>query len=253
MVFINNTKVILLNSSQMKQYKDYQSKIEDVDERGRVLVAANAIGNVDADQDRSMDGSFSKTLKENFARLKWYLNHNTNILLGVPVEGNQDGKYLKLLGQLNLKKEISRDTYEDYKLYAEYGKTLEHSIGVEALKKSQNGDVRDVYEWKLWEYSTLTSWGANQDTPLLGIKSDIDVANAIDWLNIKLKKGNFTDEKFVEIEKHLSLLRSLCAEPGSSTQKTKPNAESDPADIIQQFCLTLKQDTSGTKRTVTAT
>ena len=237
----------------MKQYKDYQSKIEDVDEKGRVLVAANAIGNVDADKDRSMDGSFNKTLKDNFSRLKWFLNHNKEILLGVPVEGRQDGKYLKLLGQLNLKKEISRDTYEDYKLYAEYGKTLEHSIGVEAIKKDDKGEIRDVYEWKLWEYSTLTSWGANDDTPMLGIKSLSDYNNAIDWLDLKLRKGNFTDEKFAEIEKQVSLLRSLCAEPGFSTQKTKPNAESDSADIIQQFCLTLKQSTSGTERTVAAT
>ena len=33
-------------------------------------------------------------------------------------------------GELNMKKEVSRDTYEDYKLYAEHGRTLEHSVGV---------------------------------------------------------------------------------------------------------------------------
>jgi hypothetical protein len=36
----------------MKQYKDYQSQVKDVDEKGRVLVAANAIGNIDADKDK---------------------------------------------------------------------------------------------------------------------------------------------------------------------------------------------------------
>lgn len=237
----------------MKQHKEYKSKIEDVDEKGRVLVAANAIGNVDADEDRSLNGSFDKTLKENFNRLKWFLNHDKNLLLGVPVEGNQDGKYLKLLGQLNMKKQLSRDTYEDYKLYAEYGKTLEHSIGVEAIKWAMNGDIRDVSEWKLWEYSTLTSWGANWDTPMMGMKSMNDIPNAIDWLELKLKKGNFSDERFVEIEKNLSLLRSLCTEPVISTHKAKPNDEAELISAIQSFRLTLKTVQSGTGKTVTAT
>lgn len=207
----------------MKQYKNYQTKIEDVDEKGRILVAANAIGNVDSDEDRSMDGSFNKTLKENFSRLKWFLNHNKEQLLGVPVEGKQDGRYLKLLGQLNMKKQISLDTYEDYKLYAEYNKSLEHSIGVEAIKKKENNGVRDVTEWKLWEYSTLTSWGANEDTPMLGMKAIGDYSEQIDWLELKLRKGKFSDEKFKEIDLHLLKLRSLCAEPDNSTHKHKPN------------------------------
>lgn len=209
----------------MKQYKDLRSTIEDVDEKGRVLVAANAIGNVDADKDRSMDRSFDKTLNENFSRLKWFLNHDKNLLLGVPIEGKQDGKHLKLLGQLNMKKQISKDTYEDYKLYAEYGKSLEHSIGVEPVegKWKMNDGIRDIYEWKLWEYSTLTSWGANWDTPMLGIKSLTDIPDAIDWLELKLRKGNFSDERFTIIEKNLILLRSLCTEPDISTQKAKPN------------------------------
>lgn len=101
----------------MKQYKDYTTVIKDIDEKGRVLVAANALGNVDADKDISMEGSFQKTLKDNFSRLKWFLNHDRDILLGVPVEGKEKYPYLEMLGQLNMKKQISRDTYEDYKLH----------------------------------------------------------------------------------------------------------------------------------------
>lgn len=59
---------------------------------------------------------------------------------------------------------------EDYKLYAEYGKTLEHSIGVKAIKRDDK-DKRIVKEWSLWEYSTLSSWGANPQTFLIDIKN----------------------------------------------------------------------------------
>ncbi len=39
-----------------------------------------------------------------------------------------------MVGQLNLEKQIGRDTLADYKLFAENGRTLEHSIGVKAIK-----------------------------------------------------------------------------------------------------------------------
>lgn len=224
-------------------YKDLETKIEDVDEKGRVLVAANAIGNVDADEDRSMPGSFTKTLKENFNRLKWFLNHDTKLLLGVPVEGTENGNQLKMLGQLNMKKQLSMDTYEDYKLYAEYGKSLEHSIGVEAIKKEIKDGVRDVYEWKLWEYSTLTAWGANSQTPLLGIKCEKDIIETIDWLNVKIKKGKYTDEKFSQIEKQLMQLKSLLIEPVATTHDEPTKSEPvETTRIIRQIsCDSLTQ------------
>lgn len=206
----------------MRQYKDYNSQIKDLDEKGRVVVAANAIGNIDSDKDISMDGSFNKTLSENFKRVKWFLNHDKNILLGVPIEGKQSGKYLEITGQLNLKKQVSKDIYEDYKLYAEHGKTLEHSVGVEAFKYKDVGDIREVTEWKLWEYSTLTSWGANWDTPLLGIKSAKDFSDGLEWFEIMLKKGNYTDERFKEIEKKYNELKTLISEPTVVTQTKEP-------------------------------
>jgi HK97 family phage prohead protease len=135
----------------MKQYKQFASEIKDVDEKGRVLVAANAIGNTDADKDISEPGSFQKTLSENFSRLKWFLNHNSDFLIGVPIEGKEKDMQLQILGQINMKKQLGKDVYEDYKLYAEHNKSLEHSIGVNAIKKEDKGDVRRVFEWKLWE------------------------------------------------------------------------------------------------------
>lgn len=240
----------------MSQYKDYSTTIKDIDSIGRVLVAANALGNVDADKDISMEGSFQKTLKDNFARLKWFLNHDRTLLLGVPIEGKEKYPHLEMLGQLNMKKEIGRDTYEDYKLYAEYGKSLEHSIGVDAIKESHKDGIRRVHEWKMWEYSTLTSWGANENTHMLNIKSGKDVADHIDWLELKLRKGNFTDERFVLIEKNLILLRSLCTEPEGvdlTTQKTKPDDAPDYAGIIQQFVKQLNSTQDGRESNTSAT
>ena len=200
----------------MKMYKNLTSLVKDLDQKGRVVVTANAFGNVDSQGDMSMKGSFNKTLNEHFSRTKWFLNHDFNKLIGVPIEGRETNSHLELVGQLNLNKEIGRDTYADYQLYAEYGKTLEHSIGVDAIKFHHEGMTRKVSEWKLWEYSTLTNWGANSNTGLVEIKSDID------WLNLKLNKGDYTDEKFKEIEKQIHILKSLIAEPTDVTQVTEP-------------------------------
>lgn len=222
----------------MREYKNFSTEVKDVDGKGRVLVAANAIGNIDSDKDISLDGSFTKTLSEHFKRVKWLLNHG-DILLGVPVEGTQQGKYLQMLGQLNMDKEVSRDVYSDYKLYAEYGKTLEHSIGVNAIKWEMKNDVRQISEWKLWEYSTLTRWGANEDTPMLGLKSAESISDGIEWLDIMLRKGGYTDERFKQIEEQLGRLKTLmAAEPVITTPKADEPCD-NIADAIREFKLSL--------------
>lgn len=144
----------------MENYKNLlcKTKANDVDEKGVVTVAVNGIGVKDSQDDISMPGSFNKTLKENFNRMRWFLNHRTDQLLGVPLSGEEKENNLVMVGQINLKKQMGRDTLEDYKLYAENGRTLEHSIGVKAIKRDE-ADRRKVKEWFMGEYSTLTAWG----------------------------------------------------------------------------------------------
>ena len=190
-------------------HKLHKTKVTEVDEKGqmgRVVIGVNAFGNEDSDGDISMPGSFTKTLKENFPRVKWYLNHDQSILLGVPIEGFEDEHHLKMIAQFNMNKQISRETYEDYKLYAEYGKTLEHSIGVDAIKRD-SGDNRKVLEWKLWEFSTLTKWGANANTPLFDIKEmgAAGIKERIEFLE-KALKGKYSDERLKAIEEQIAML-----------------------------------------------
>ena len=218
-------------------FKNFKSQIKDVSQKGQVVIAANAFGNIDSQGDISMQGSFSKTLSENFDRLKWFLNHDTTQLLGVPIQGVETPQYLQITGQLNLNKDLGRNIYEDYKLYAEYGKTLEHSIGVDPIKFTIENSIRKVTEWKLWEFSTLTAWGANPDTPMLAIKSENDLLDQLEWLNLSLIKGNFTDEKFKEIESQIINIKSLIEEPGKPTQSTEPI---DWKGLSNQFLKTLK-------------
>ena len=180
------------------------------------MIAVNAFGNTDSDNDVSLPGSYQKTLKENFNRVRWFLNHDVTTLLGVPLKGKETPEHLVIEAQFNLEKQIARDTYEDYKLYAEHGKSLEHSVGVQAVKYEidKEEDLRKVSEWKLWEFSTLTHWGANENTPLLGIKSLIEaMAN----------NKNYSDERKREIETITENYESLIIQPAAlSSVKGNP-------------------------------
>lgn len=192
----------------MEQFRDItcKTRTNDVDEKGIVTVAVNGIGIEDSDGDISAKGSFNKTLKENFPRVKWLYNHDRTVLLGCPIEGKEMDGNLVMTGAINLKKQIGRDVLEDYKLYAEYGKTLEHSIGVRAVKRDDK-DKRIVKEWALWEYSTLSSWGANPQTFLIDIKNmeGDTVRDHIEFLK-KALSMRYSDEKLKELDMNLGLI-----------------------------------------------
>lgn len=186
----------------------YKTKANDVDEeKGIVTVAVNGIGVEDSQHDISMPGSFNKTLKENMGRMRWFLNHRTDQLLGVPLSGKEEAGNLIMTGQINLQKQIGRDTLADYKLYAENGRTLEHSIGVQAIKRD-DVDPRKVLEWRMMEYSTLTSWGSNPQTFLVNIKSATQeqVKEAVEFIRKAFKEKGYSDERLKGYDMELNLL-----------------------------------------------
>lgn len=182
----------------------YQTKTADVDEKGIVTVAVNGIGIEDAQHDISMPGSFVETITNDMDRMRWFLNHDSTQLLGVPLYGEEKSDNLIVTGQLNLSKQIGRDILADYKLFAEAGRTLEHSIGVKAIRRDKE-DKRKVLQWKMYEYSTLTWMGANPNTYLVGLKSatPAEVRDAVDLLKLALKQKGYSDERLMNIEKEL--------------------------------------------------
>ena len=74
-------------------------------------------------------------------------------------------------------------------------------------KMNNKNDKRKVLEWKMWEYSTLTSWGSNPQTFLVGIKSDSpsDVRANIEFIRNALKM-RYSDARLKEYEMRLDML-----------------------------------------------
>lgn len=214
------------------EHKIFKSKIQDVDQKkGIVINYDNAFNVVDDDGDISRKGAFKKTLIENVARSKWYMNHDTKLLLGVPfIEGTVEDDFgLLSYNHINTNKTLGTDMLSDYMLFKEYNRTLEHSIGYDVIKKepydlggSKTG--RELTEIKLWEKSTLTGWGANEFTPLIDIKSIKNIDETLKMLEQMLTKNfNYSDDRKREAEKLIKELQSLILkEPGETTLEKEP-------------------------------
>lgn len=185
----------------------YETKALDVTEKGIVTVAVNGIGIEDSQHDISMPGSFADTLRDDITKMRWYLNHDTRQLLGVPLSGEEKEGNLIMTGQMNLNKQICRDVFEDYKLFHEAGRSLEHSIGVKALARDPE-DRRKVLKWRMLEYSTLTGWGANPQTFLVGLKSGTadQLRDAVELIRMAFKQHGYSDERLKNYDMELNLL-----------------------------------------------
>lgn len=182
------------------------TKANDVTSEGIVTVAVNGIGIEDVQHDISMPGSFKNTLKNNIGRMRWLYNHDMTQLLGVPISGEETAEDVIMVGKINTKKQLGRDVLSDYELYAENGRTLEHSIGVQAVKRNP-ANKKEVLEWNMMEYSTLSCWGANPRTHLIGIKSDRQqIEERAAFIRKALQHHGYSDERLAKYDMELNLL-----------------------------------------------
>lgn len=221
----------------MHQYKQLECKLKDIDEKGIVTFYYNAFGNVDSDEDISLLGSHKKSQSENKNRIKHFKNHNIYQTPGVIQELGEDNFGAWARTKMILGTSLGNDTYEEYKA----GAITEHSFGYDVINATKNvKNQRVISEYKIWEVSSLTGWGANELTPVTDIKSEFDALKMLDTL-CRLRKGKFTDDKLKLIEEKINglllHLKSLKEEPDNST-RNDPNElkESD----IEYLYLKLK-------------
>lgn len=204
--------------------KQLSYDIKELDEpKGIVLAYANVFDFKDADGDISAKGSFTKTIQENRKRIRVLKDHNPMISLGVPLMLDQDNTGLLTETKFNLQKEVSRDMFSDIMLMKEHGMNAELSIGYQVIKRNQK-DISIIEEYKLMEYSFLTSWAANE---LSTVQSTKNIKSTYGIMDIIEKAYNldYSDQRLRQIEK---LLKSLSDEkPDSSTFQKKPITKDD--------------------------
>lgn len=196
--------------------KAINSEIKELDDAAGVVGAyANVYNNEDSDKDISAPSSFVKSVSENFKRIRVYKNHNSQQLIGVPREIDPHDPYgLKTLTQFNMNTDLGRDMFHDVKLITENGQNADLSIGYEVMRRDQK-DRRIILEYKLKEYSFLTSWGANPLAIATDIKSEKYV---MDFLT-KMYNLPYSDPRLVQVE---TILKSLTSAPSDDTPTVEP-------------------------------
>ena len=192
-------------------YKHLTRQVKDLDSKEGVVVAyANYYNNEDSDGDISVPGSFKRSVNNNLHKIRVFKDHDRYTVLGVPIEINADDETgLLTTTKFNMNKEVSRDMFTDIQLMMEHGQEADLSVGVIPVQRDEN-DRRKVKEWKLKEYSFLSSWGANSMATVQQIKQGKPVEEIIALIT-KAYDMDYSDSRLKEIE---TILKTLdLAEP----------------------------------------
>ncbi len=215
------------------------ASVKDADsKKGIVTGYAAAFNNLDSDNDIIMPGAFTKTISErgpksSKPRIKYLLDHNTSKALGVLLSLTEDNHGLAYEAQVG-----THTLGLDFVKMVESGLITEHSIGYSTVQKTiinAEADWRDqqtqLKELTLWELSPLQTWGANEMTPLLGMKSQKELHDRMELLIKAVRTGKFTEKTFDILEKELLILQAQLksdyetTEPDDKSHTTQPNDE----------------------------
>jgi HK97 family phage prohead protease len=227
--------------------------LKDIDPKGRtVQFYGSAFGNIDNDLDRVVKGAYAKTIAENgpqgTARIKHLLQHDTRRPIGRFTELKEDDQGL-LCTSVVADNTDGNDALALYEL-----DLLEHSIGYRVIKQQwqQLETCNDLLEVSLREVSSVT-WGANADTPLVGMKCDTKaalqhslerVSSRHDKLVKALRHGHITDHLGQQLADELDALLpaykqliSLDGEPLKPAGKATSEAgePSDAEALLKSF------------------
>lgn len=215
------------------EFKQLSYELKDLDDKKGIVTAyANAYNFKDSDGDISAYGSFEKTVSENFKRIRVLKDHNPTMMVGVPlVIDTKDTYGLLTTSQFNMNKPWGKDMFTDVKLMHENGLNAELSIGYRVMQRDQK-DKSIIKEYKLMEYSFLSSWGANQLSTVQDIKS-IKSHYGIMELIEKAYNLDYSDERLRQIE---TLLKALSNEPLSDNT---PNEQPLILDTLKSFTNSL--------------
>jgi HK97 family phage prohead protease len=183
------------------------------DEKGVVEAYANVYNFEDSDGDISAPRSFIRTVNNNAKRIRVLKDHLLHVKLGVPLHIDAEDPYgLFTQTQFNMQKSVSRDMYYDIKLDLQGGSNAELSIGYQVMKRDSS-NKKIITEYKLYEYSFLSAWGANEMSIATGAKNaknlnhksrvEETVSYLTEMFNLK-----YSDERLKNIEAMLEALHN---------------------------------------------
>jgi HK97 family phage prohead protease len=191
-----------------------------------------------------MPGAFKRSIQdwgpEAKGRVKHLLNHDPSQPLGRIIELKEDNYGLYYRSQVG-----THRLGQDFIKMVESGLIGEHSIGFRTLREQKAAEANEIHEVMLFEGSSLTAWGANEYTPILGIKSLEEctkIQEQIKTFEKFIRNSDVTDET---IELCLIKVRQLAQaiEKASSTQAVEntPVQQKNNEELEQSLISILRK------------
>lgn len=180
------------NNSMIYGYKRMTQDVKDVDvKKGIVSGYFSAFNIIDSDGDIIRPGAFKRSIDEWFAkgRVKHLLNHDPRQPLGKLTVLKEDSYGLYYESQIG-----THNLGRDFLKMVESDLVKEHSIGFNIRNQKKGKDANELIDITLYEGSSLTSWGANEYTPMLGVKSLDQRKARVKQLEKFIKYTDATDE-----------------------------------------------------------
>lgn len=223
--------------------------------QGIVTGYFSKFNNVDGDGDIIRPGAFAKTISEQgpnsaLPRIKHLMNHEPSQPLGKLLSLTEDSYGLAYESQIG-----SHEGGEDFIKMIESGLITEHSIGFKIIKRNQIQSYEsylknpqlgqfEITEIKLYEGSSLTSWGANPLTPITSLKSEVDVDRIIKQqaaIEKFCRKTDATDDTIQMLLLHSKQLAQFILDIKSNTDPVQTNQPSESIiDVIREFNHKIK-------------
>lgn len=203
------------------EYKAVRFELISSDETtGEFSGYASVFGNVDDGGDIVEKGAFSKTIVEDFARIKILSQHDQYELpIGKPIELREDEKGLYIRGKIS-------DTQKgrDIQTLLKDGVLNELSIGYDAVDYEIDGEshVRRLKQVKLWEVSIVT-WAMNDQATIDDVKS------LAEELRAEARSGKMSRARLNALKPFIAVVRELVEILGPFLEVHEPEpADPDP-------------------------
>ena len=197
-----------------REYKSFKFELESADESGEFSGYAAVFGNKDSGGDIIEKGAFSKTIREDFGRIKILSQHtDCELPIGKPLELREDYKGLFIRGKIS-------DTAKgrDIQTLMKDGVLNELSIGYDAVEFDYDSEqgVRRLKEIKLWEVSIVT-WAMNDQAKIDEVKS------LVEGLRTEVKTGKITRARLDALKPFIAVVRELADILGPFLEPTAPD------------------------------
>lgn len=217
-----------------------EHSVKDIDQKKGIVTGYFSIfGNKDSDDDVIVPGAFTRTLKENYRRVKHLYQHDP----WRPLSGVAQDRLLVKEDKYGLYFEstISQTSWgqDAVRLYAD-GVIDEQSIGFQTVKSNDKNGYRELVELKLWEGSAVT-WGANEMARTSSMKSMFTketVCKKLDTVIKALRNGKYEHEEiFDQLELYFKQLQQFLIEITAAPAPVDSTSEDESKTLNTIFSL----------------